>query len=192
MMILLVNACVRAESRTKRLAACLLSKLGGTVTEHRLTDAVFPSVDEGFLRRRDDLIKNGEFDDSLFRCAREFAEADIIVIAAPYWDLSFPAVLKQYFEQINVLGITFRYSPEGVPVGLCKAKQLYYVTTAGGNYVPMDFGFGYVKELAYSFYGISDVRLIKAVGLDIDNAKEDEIVSECIKEIEESFGYDTV
>ena len=25
----------------------------------------------------------------------------MIVIAAPYWDLSFPAVLKAYFEQIN-------------------------------------------------------------------------------------------
>lgn len=184
-MILFVNACVRADSRTKRLADVLLSKLGGTVTEHRLTDAAFPKADEDFLRRRDDLIMKEAYDDPLFRYAAEFAAADTIVIAAPYWDLSFPAVLKQYLEQINVLGITFRYSPEGVPVGLCKAKQLYYVTTAGGNYVPMDFGFGYVKELARSFYGISDVRLFKAVGLDIDGAREDEIVNDSIKEIEE-------
>ena len=188
MMILFVNVCVRKDSRTKRLADCLLSKLGGAVTEHRLSDAEFPAADEDFLCRRDDMIMNGEFDNSLFRYAREFADADTIVIAAPYWDLSFPAVLKQYLEQINVLGITFRYSPEGFPVGLCKAKQLYYVTTAGGNYVPMDYGFRYVKELAQSFYGIHDVRLIKAVGLDIDGAREDEIINDCIKEFEGLFG----
>ena len=37
----------------------------------------------------------------------------VIVIAAPYWDLSFPAVLKTYLEQINVLGVTFDYSDDG-------------------------------------------------------------------------------
>ena len=184
MMNLFVNACVRTDSRTKRLADCLLSKLGGTWMEHRLSDAEFPKADEGFLRLRDDLITNGGFDDPLFRYAREFAAADTIVIAAPYWDLSFPAVLKQYLEQINVLGITFRYSSEGIPVGLCKAKKLYYITTAGGVYVPTDYGFGYVKELAHSFYGIRDVRLIKAVGLDIDGAKENDIIRSCMKEIE--------
>ena len=92
------------------------------------------------------------------------------MIAAPYWDLSFPAALKQYFEQINVLGITFRYTPEGFPAGLCRAGRLYYVTTAGGSYVPEDFGFGYVKALAQDFYGIPEVRLVKAVGLDLDGA----------------------
>ena len=43
----------------------------------------------------------------------------------------------EYFEQINVLGITFVYTPEGYPKGLCRAKALYYVTTAGGCYVPV-------------------------------------------------------
>ena len=61
----------------------------------------------------------------MFELARQFAAADQIVIAAPYWDLSFPAALKQYFEQINVLGITFAYTPEGVPKGLCRARKLY-------------------------------------------------------------------
>ena len=183
-MILFVNVCVRTDSRTKRLADCLLSRLGGSVTERRLSEAAFPAVDEDFLRRRDRLLENNKYDDPMFRFAREFAAAGTVVIAAPYWDLSFPASLKQYFEQINVPGITFRYSSDGIPVGLCKAKHLYYITTAGGIYVPMDYGFGYVKDLAQSFYGIPDVRLIKAVGLDIDGAKEDEIVCDSIKEIE--------
>jgi FMN-dependent NADH-azoreductase len=92
------------------------------------------------------------------------------VIAAPYWDLSFPAMLKQYLEQINVVEITFKYSEEGVPIGLCRANRLFYVTTAGGYYVPEDYGFGYVKALAQNYYGIQDVRKIEAVGLDIFGA----------------------
>ncbi len=48
-------------------------------------------------------------------------------------DIEFPANLKQYIEQINVLGITFAYTSEGTPKGLCKAKKLYYVTTVGGG-----------------------------------------------------------
>ena len=49
--------------------------------------------------------------------------------------------------------------------------------TAGGAYVPEEFGFGYVKTLAQSFYGIPDVKLIKATGLDIDGADIEAILS---------------
>ena len=70
------------------------------------------------------------------------------MIAAPFWDLSFPASLRQYLEQVNVPGITFRYTEEGIPVSLCRARRLYYVTTAGGYYFPEEYGYGYVKALA--------------------------------------------
>ena len=166
-MVLFINACVRKQSRTRKLADSVLSKLEGEVQEIRLHELSFPVVNEAFLRNRDRLIDCGEFSDPLFDMARQFASADRIVIAAPYWDLSFPAVLKQYFEQINVIGVTFRYTPEGVPQSLCKAEKLYYVTTAGGLFVPEEFGFGYVKSLARNFYGIRDVQLVKEVGLDI-------------------------
>ena len=180
-----VNACVRANSRTRLLADHLLTLLGGSVTERRLSETAFPAADEDFLNTRDALICRGEFDHPLFGMAREFASADTIVIAAPYWDLSFPAALKQYFEQISVMGITFRYTREGAPIGLCRAKRLYYVTSAGGVFTPTDYGFGYVRELARSFYGIADVRLIKAEGLDIDGADEAGIIRACKKRIEE-------
>ena len=112
----------------------------------------------------------------MFSLARQFSEAETIVIAAPFWDLSFPAALKQYLELINIVGITFRYSEEGIPIGLCKAGSLFYVTTAGGYYVPEEFGFGYVKALAQNYYGIQDVRQISAAGLDIQGADVDAIM----------------
>ena len=152
------------------LAEKLLKMLDKPYEEIRLEDISFPIVNEEFLNKRDQLIAGGDFQDPMFDLARQFSEAETIVIAAPYWDLSFPAMLKQYLEQINVVGITFRYSEEGVPTGLCRADKLLYVTTAGGPYVPEMFGFGYVQALAHNYYGIQDVKKIEAVGLDIDGA----------------------
>ena len=183
-MTLFVNSCVRKGSRTKRLAGILLGKLGGEIEEINVSDITFPTVDEEFLKKRDGLIASNKWDDPLFKYARQFAEADQIVIAAPYWDLSFPAALKQYFEQINVIGITFEYSPEGTPISKCRAEKLYYVTTAGGTFVPEDYGFGYVKALAQGFYGIQDVRLIKATGLDIYGADVEGIMQDAIASID--------
>ncbi|MBR6385711.1 MAG: NAD(P)H-dependent oxidoreductase [Ruminococcus sp.] len=182
-MILFINACVRKYSRTKCLADVLLQKLGDDVKEIKLSEIDFPNVDEKFLQTRDSLIAEKQFDNPMFEQARLFASADKIVIAAPYWDLSFPAVLKQYIEQINVLGITFVYTPEGVPKGLCKGSELYYITTAGGDYMPEGYGFGYVKALAENFYGINDVKIIKATGLDIYGANIEKIISDTIDKI---------
>ena len=166
-MILYVNACVRRESRTAQLAGHLLSRLGGQVEELKPAEAGFPTADEAFLTRRDSLIDSGNFDDRMFDPARSFAAADDIVVAAPYWDLSFPAALKQYFEQINVVGVTFRYSQEGIPVCLCRAKRLFYVTTSGGRILSDDYGFGYVRSLAENFYHIPEIYQVKAEELDL-------------------------
>ncbi|MBO4262935.1 MAG: NAD(P)H-dependent oxidoreductase [Clostridia bacterium] len=180
-MILFINACVRKDSRTKRLADAFLATKKDPVTELRLAEVDFPVTDEAFLSRRDELADNGAFDDSAFCLARQFAAADEIVIAAPTWDLSFPAALKQYFEQINVVGVTFRYLSDGTAEGLCKAEKLTYITTAGGEYFPEEYGFGYVKALSRTFYGINNVELIKATGLDIYGNDPEAIIDEVIK-----------
>lgn len=170
--ILFINAAPRKESRTKRLADCVLGKLDGTVNEEKIYEYIFPQATEFFLESRDSATSHKDFSNPLFRYAKTFADADVIVIAAPFWDMSFPAALKSYIEQINVVGITFRYSPEGAVESLCKAKALIYVTTTGGN-VGKDghiFGYGYVKWLAKSLYGIENVMLVSAEGLDIAGA----------------------
>ena len=185
-MILFINACVREESRTEVFAKALLSKLGD-FEEVKLGDIDFSKTNEAFLEKRDSLIASRSFDNQMFTLAKQFAKAETIVIAAPYWDLSFPATLKQYFEQINAVGITFRYTPEGIPEGLCKAKRIYYVTTAGGDYVPEEFGFGYVNALAQGYYGIHDVRLIQATGLDIIGADTEKIMDDAICALEDKI-----
>ena len=182
-MILFINACVRTNSRTKRLAMAFLAKGNEPFTELRLEEVDFPVADEAFFSKRDDLIEKGAFDDPAFCLARQFAAADEIVIAAPFWDLSFPAALKQYFEQINVIGVTFRYLSDGTIEGLCKARKLTFITTAGGDFYPEEFGFGYIKALSQHFYGIDDVKLIKATGLDVDGRNAEALLDASIKNL---------
>ena len=168
---LFINACIRPESRTLKLAEELLSKLEketGTPAEVlNLENENLRPLSNADIAKRDKAAADSNFSDPLFRYAKQFAEADIIVMAAPYWDLSFPALIKLYFEAITICGIVFRYTPEGYPQGLCKAKKFYYVTTSGGYIGEYDFGFQYAKAVVTKLYGIPEAECIKKEGLDI-------------------------
>ena len=186
-MILFIDACVREASRTKRLAKRVLSHLSGPVETVRLEALDFPKTDEAFLRKRDACIAAGDFSDPIFDLAKQFVRADAIVIAAPHWDLSFPAALKQYFEQINVVGLTFYYTDSDRPITLCRAKRLIYVATAGGPVRSHDYGFGYAKALGEEFYGVTDATLFCAEGLDIFGADAEAILQQTEAEIDRAF-----
>ena len=166
MSILFINACVRENSRTLVLAKKVMQDMSGEISELNLNLENIEPLDSELLKKREALIKNGNSDDPMFRYAKQFAMADDIVIAAPFWDLSFPAKLKIYLEQITVSGITFKYT-NGRPEGLCRAKSLTYVTTSGGP-IFEDFGYTYVKTLAKSFYGIDKTKAVRITNLDVD------------------------
>ena len=186
-MILFIDACVREASRTKRLSSRVLSHLSDTVETVRLEALDFPKTDEAFLRKRDACIAAGDFSDPMFDLAKQFVRADTVVVAAPHWDLSFPAALKQYFEQINVVNLTFTYTDSDRPVTLCRAKKLVYVATAGGPVRSHDYGFGYVKALGEEFYGVTDATLFCAEGLDIFGADAEAILQKTEAEIDRAF-----
>lgn len=144
---------------------------------------LFP-LSEEMLERRTTQAGKKDFNHPVFELAKEFAAADSIVIAAPFWDLSFPALLKIYIENINVVGITFAYHEDGTPYGLCKAKKLYYITTAGGPIFNDAYGYGYVKELAQQFYAIPEIYCIKAENLDVENADVEQILRKTKRHID--------
>ena len=189
--ILFVNACVREQSRTHRLADCVLKQLNGEVCERRLENEQLQPLDGRLLEKRDRLLAEGACSDEMFCYAWEFAKADSIVIAAPYWDMNFPALLKMYLEQVMVCGITFQYSDEGIPQGLCRAKKLIYVTTAGGP-IYFNFGFDYVRALAEQFWGIRDVQFFHAQNLDIVGSDVEQIMAEAEKKVREQLGVGTL
>ena len=177
-MILFVNGCVRENSRTLELAQAVLAKETDVIEEVRLYPDGPEGLDAQKLALRDELLAAKEYGHPMFRWARQFAEADAIVLAAPYWDLAFPAKVRAYLEEVTVSGVTFRYGENGIPQGLCKAKRLVYVTTAGGPiFENFNFGYDYVKALAQGFYGISEVSLVKAEGLDVWGADVEAIMA---------------
>ena len=182
---LFINATAREDSRTLMLADAVLENISGEIKEINLYDLKLKPFDWEMVQRRMKLIKENKFDDEIFMLAKDFASADKIVIAAPVWDLSFPSILKVYFEHVSAAGVMFKYTENG-PKGLAKAKELIYVTTSGGNMI-LNYGFEYVKALATIMYGINDVKLVYADGLDIWGADVDEIIESKIKEIEENF-----
>ncbi len=183
MEILIVNACVRKKSRTIKLARQLAKKLEGNVTEVFLEKERIEPVYGLSLVDRNILLEAGELWTDDFNYARQFAEADVVIFAAPYWDLSFPAVLKIYLENVNIVGIAFRYREDGTIEGLCKAKRIYYVSTSGGT-IDSTYGYGYVKALANKFWGVEYTKHIKAEGLDIKGADPDAIMKNALSKIE--------
>lgn len=183
--ILFVNACIRENSRTKILADFLLSKLDGEIEEVNLNSLNLLPIDNNRLFEREKLLEKNDFNSRFFDYANQFASADEIVIAAPLWDLSFPSVLKIYFENITVLGITFKYEGE-IPVGLCKAKRVFAVSTSGGPFID-DYGINYIKSLTQNFYGIKEFVEFKAENFDIIGADIDGIMRKAKSEIDKYF-----
>lgn len=183
--ILFVNACARPCSRTYLLAQRAISHLNGKVEELNLYETGLLPLDWPQLQKRDEFVSKNDFSAPMFRYARQFVDADEIIIATPYWDLAFPSILRIYFEHITIAGLTFSYSADGIPKGACKAKRLIYVTTAGGPIADNNFGYEYVKALSVIFYGIPDAICFKAENLDIDGADVDGILEHAKNEIDE-------
>lgn len=77
-------------------------------------------------------------------------------------------------------GLTFKYAPEGYPIGLCKARKLHYVTTSGGAIGDLNFGFDYIRALAETFYGIEKTLCYKAENLDIRGNDAEAILKEAL------------
>lgn len=175
MSVLFVNACVRKNSRTLVLAREIMKDIKDEITEISLNDEGVTPLNRKELEKRDMLVSSQQLDDGMLSYARQFAQADEIIIAAPYWDLGIPAILKAYLEQITVSGITFKYNM-GKPQGLCRAKKLTFVTTSGGE-IFVDFGYSYIKTLARTFYGIEETVCYRATNMDVDLISCDDVIS---------------
>lgn len=167
---LVVDCCIRGrESRTKQLLDAFCASLDSEYeqTHLDLQRENLRYFTEDYLDERQKLLEKHELDHPRFRYAHQFAQADLIVIAAPFWDLSFPALLKVYIEQISLDGITFT-TQTGALTGSCRAKHLVFLTTRGGFYTgdAMEMGSRYMDAL-HTFFGIGEYTCIAADGMDV-------------------------
>lgn len=173
--LLFINACVREEeSRTLKLARTFLEAYaqkhpGDHITERNLMkDRLKPLYPET-LAEQHALESAKRLDQPMFEAAHQFVEADKIVIAAPFWELSFPAILRIYLERISVVNLTFGYGPDGESLGFCHASKMLFITTRGGDFTGedawMEMGARQLGALCQMF-GIGSFQCISADGLD--------------------------
>ena len=183
--ILYVDCCIRGdESRTRRLAARLVDGLGGrpglNVETVKLMECNLTPLNAGEVELRNRLVSEGCVEDPFFGATRQFASADIIIIAAPFWDFSFPSLLRVYLERMCVSQMTFHYNEKGETVGDCRASRMIYVTTRGGYTGVMPSGYPnlaveYLKAFC-QMLGIARFDSVEAEGLDIYGNDPEEIL----------------
>lgn len=180
---LFVDCCIRKGSNTKKIANEFLENLKNYKIESLILEKenLKPLVGD-FFEERQKLLENNELNNPRFKYAYQIQEADLVIIAAPFWDLSFPALLKIYIENISVDGITFKTSEKGLE-GLCKAQNLIYITTRGGFYSDgtLELAIPHLKALS-RFFGFSNFSYIAADGMDIQGFDYKKSLDEAIKQ----------
>ena len=185
---LYIDCCIRGEqSRTKRLAEAFLTVYGAredvALTRLTLMDEPLIPFSNGFFWQREGLLECGELDHPRFRYAHQFQQAQRIIIAAPFWDLSFPALLKVYIENLCVQGITFDCNEQNGCFGVCNATKMLFLTTRGGALEgsEQDNGTKYLSDMA-KFFGIPSFTHIAADAIDAGLEPVETILGRAIRQ----------
>ena len=164
--VLLIDCCVHGEqSRTLKLARRYLDTLEDVQVNHQKLyelDLAPLSYEETVERKRTDIAKT-------------FAQADEIVVAAPYWDLSYPAALRIYMEDISANGLCYHYEADGCH-GDCRGQWLVYLTSGGDFEHEDSVGVVHWRQMA-AMFGIPRFDYVFAGGMDIDPAKTPELLA---------------
>ena len=166
-----VDACMREGSNTKKIANAVIEELSKRYDIEcvRLSEMSFPVVDDAILKER----SNGYVPEEYVAMAKKIAAADRLVIAAPFWDMSFPSALKVFLENMSLFNITFN-SNEKECYGLCKAEKVLYITTRG-----MDISTGDIMEQATPYikalsrlWGLGELSVISAQNMDYSSEQQ--------------------
>ena len=180
--LVVINACVRqADSRTLRIAEPVIRALSG---RYEITRFNLPEM-EGIVPLTPSLFAErgrGEIPAWALEAARAIAAADRILIAAPFWDMSFPSVLKAFFEQVSLFDVTFTDTGSTCK-GLCRSPKVLYITTRG-----MDIPTGDLREQATpylralgSLWNLGELTTIAACNMDYLTVEAIEaVISDCI------------
>lgn len=160
-----VDACLREGSNTKKIADVIINELSNKyeIETVSLSECSFPVVGNDILNDR----ANGIVPEEYVTMAKKLAAADRLVIASPFWDMSFPSALKVFLENMSLFNVTFA-SSEKECYGLCKAEKVLYITTRGMNISTgdeMEQATPYIKAIG-KLWGLGDLHVISAQNMD--------------------------
>ena len=181
--LLYIDSCIRNElSRTKRIADPIVEKLKERYDVETITinDLELNPVQADENRRR----AGGIVSEEALCWANKIKNADRIVIAAPFWDMSIPAALKTFFELCSLFHVTFD-SDDKTCYGLCKAENVLFITTRGMEIKtgePLEQATPYLKALFW-LWGIKGFEVVARENFDyLLQEKIEEEISSAIEE----------
>ncbi len=163
-----VNSKPEELSASKTVGRALVNKLierlpGFEVEELDLYTCHVPRLKYQYFEKRNCMINKKDFNKlnekeqhevrKMIELADQFKEADMYVIAAPMWSLSFPAPLKEYLDCIIMDGKTVNIKKDKIE-GLLRDKYrtMVYVQSSG-SHIPkllrmtMNRGLHYVEDI---------------------------------------------
>ena len=166
-----IDACLRSGSNTKRIADVIIDKLSERyeVETVRLSEHSFSIVKNDVLNERN----NGYVPEEYVVMAKKLAAADRLVIASPFWDMSFPSALKVFFENMSLFNVTFA-STDKECYGLCKAEKVLYITTRGMNISTgdeLEQATPYINALS-RLWGLGELHVISAQNMDYSTEEQ--------------------
>lgn len=186
MKVLFVDACPRSRevSRSYRLGEAFVREVcrlrpDAKVRALRLNDLGLQPLTGEDEAERSRLIDEGRLDDARFDLAHAFAQAELIAVCAPYWDFMFPAALKTFIEHVSVRTLTFVYRNDR-PVGLSRADNLVFLTTAGSPMEGDNWGGEYLSAVTRRLLGVKHFHQVTAEGLDTQDADCEGIMAAAI------------
>ena len=182
--LVVINACVReADSRTLRIAESVVTELS---RRYGIIRFDLPSM-EGIVPLTPALYAERTRADIpawALEAARAIAETDRLLIAASFWDMSFPAILKCFFEQTSLFDVTFTDNGKTC-TGLCKSPKVLYITTRGMDIPtgdPREQATPYLKALG-SLWNLGEITTLSAQNMDYLSSEEiEERISATIAE----------
>jgi FMN-dependent NADH-azoreductase len=117
----------------------------------------------------------------------QFLAADVIVVGAPLYNFAIPTQLKSWIDRVAQVGRTFKYTEKG-PIGLAGGKTVIVASTRGGVYSTSEFmqalehQESYLK-VVFGFFGITDVRFVRAEGLAMGEAAKADALAAAAAEV---------
>ena len=126
------------------------------VTESWVEGAVAPPAQQSPAAQAAITVSN--------RYVDELLAADLLVITTPMYNLSIPAALKAWIDQIVRVGRTFGFGAAGLE-GLVHGKKALVFVASGSDFRPGTPGAGYNFVESYlrailGFIGITDVKFV--------------------------------
>lgn len=159
-----------------------------------------PRLEYPYFEKRNCVVSRDDFDKlnekdkkevhTIVKLCDQFKEADVYVIAAPMWSLSYPAPLKEYIDCVLQDGKTVEINEDKVK-GLLddKPRNMIYIQSSGGK-VPwimkpvFNKGLNYVEDIM-KFMGIKKFQELLVDGTGFTDEDKEKAIEKAISKIDE-------